>query len=336
MMCINWIVSLNNMKNSQFWQLAYVAICVCWLALLGGVNAADQAGEDDTTLVSEFSKAGADTCLSCHNSDSMLAIFQTAHGQQADPDAPMAHLQCEACHGPGGNHAGRRSTRVGHTPVVDFGADANSPVNDQDAVCMDCHQSDVHLAWAGSVHERNDTGCAGCHSIHSTTDPALVRAEQNEMCFDCHMQQRADSRKPSAHPIDSSHPVKPATMACTDCHNPHASVSSGQLTRNTTNELCLSCHAEFRGPVLFDHAPVSEDCTLCHQPHGSIHPALLTRRPPLLCQSCHSQNGHPSISFTDASLPGGNPSAMVLGRSCMNCHTQVHGSNHPSGYNLMR
>ena len=28
--------------------------------------------------------------------------------------------------------------------------------------------------------------------------------------------------------------------------------------------------------------------------------------------------------------------AMVMGRSCMNCHTQVHGSNHPSGFSLMR
>ena len=125
-------------------------------------------------------------------------------------------------------------------------------------------------------------------------------------------------------------------MVCTDCHDPHASVAEGALVRTTTNELCLSCHTEYRGPVLFDHAPVSEDCSLCHEPHGSIHPALLTRRPPLLCQSCHSQRGHPSIAFTEDSLPGGNPSAMVLERSCMNCHTQVHGSNHPSGFSLMR
>ena len=150
------------------------------------------------------------------------------------------------------------------------------------------------------------------------------------MCFECHQQQRVDSLKPSAHPIHSN------LMTCTDCHNAHASVSSGQLKRNTLNELCVTCHAEFRGPVLFDHAPVSEDCSLCHKPHGSIHPALLTRRPPLLCQACHSQRGHPSISFTDDSLVGSNPSAMTLGRSCMNCHSQVHGSNHPSGYKLMR
>jgi DmsE family decaheme c-type cytochrome len=283
-----------------------------------------------------LSEGGADTCLTCHNSETMLTIFATAHGQRTDPQAPMAHLQCEACHGPGGKHASKRRTRTGHTPVISFGADAATPVRDQDAVCLDCHQGDVHLAWAGSIHERNETGCGGCHDIHSLADPATVRAQQNDVCFNCHRQQRADSRKPSAHPLDTSNPARPAAMLCIDCHSPHAGVSAGQLTRNTTNELCTSCHAEFRGPVLFEHAPVSEDCALCHNPHGSVHPALLTRTAPLLCQSCHSQRGHPSISYTDGSLPGGNPSAMTLGRSCMNCHTQVHGSNHPSGYNLMR
>ena len=242
----------------------------------------------------------------------------------------MAHLQCEACHGPGGEHSGRRITRATHDLIMDFGERARTPAVEQNKTCMTCHKGDVTLAWTGSAHERNDTSCAGCHSIHTGSDPVGSHIQQAGVCFECHQQQRMDSLKPSAHPLRFN------LMVCTDCHSAHASVSSGQLKRNTLNELCVSCHAEFRGPVLFDHAPVSEDCSLCHQPHGSIHPALLTRRPHLLCQSCHSQRGHPSLSFTDNSLVGANPSAMVLGRNCMNCHTQVHGSNHPSGYKLMR
>jgi DmsE family decaheme c-type cytochrome len=277
-----------------------------------------------------YSEEGADTCLGCHNDPAMQVIFRTPHGQQVDPESPMAQMQCEACHGPGGGHADRRQPRPGHQPVADFGPDALTSIESQNAICIDCHTDDVTLAWTGSVHERNETSCAGCHQVHVRADPVSLQSQQAEVCFDCHQQQRADSQKPSSHPIRFNE------MVCADCHSPHASVSSGQLTRNTTNELCLSCHAELRGPMLFDHAPVSEDCSLCHMPHGSIHPALLTRRPPLLCQSCHSQRGHPSISFTENSLPGGNPSAMVLERGCMNCHTKIHGSNHPSGYNLMR
>ena len=313
-------------------ELALSALLCLLIALASPADGEDGQSPADAGLSAE----GADTCLGCHNSNDMLVIFRTPHGQQADPESPMTQLQCETCHGPGGIHSDRRTTRSGHQPVVAFGTESSSSTAEQNAVCVDCHQGDVSLAWTGSMHERNDTGCVDCHKVHSATDAVGMRSGQNDVCFSCHRRARADGMKPSSHPIRTDDPVRVAAMVCTDCHSPHAAVSGGQLRRNTLNELCVGCHAEFRGPHIFDHAPVSEDCSLCHKPHGSIHPALLVRRPPLLCQSCHSQRGHPSISFTDSTLPGGNPSAMTLGRSCINCHTQVHGSNHPSGYNLMR
>jgi DmsE family decaheme c-type cytochrome len=301
----------------------FIALSVCALVSVN-VRAAEEGPHG------RLSEAGADTCLGCHNSESMLVIFRTAHGQQADPDSPMASLQCEACHGAGGDHSDRKNTGPVHPLIVRFGDASDTPVVEQNEACADCHTRDVGHTWLGSVHERNDTACVSCHRIHGQTDPVALQTAQADVCFDCHRAQRADSQKPSTHPIRFN------AMVCTDCHDPHASVTDGLLVKNTTNELCVSCHAEYRGPVLFDHAPVSEDCTLCHEPHGSIHPALLTRRPPLLCQSCHSQRGHPSLSYTDQSLADANPSAMVLGRGCMNCHSQIHGSNHPSGFSLMR
>lgn len=301
-------------------------VLISLIALALPVASAAAEGEVPEGL----SSAGADTCLGCHNSERMLIIFRTAHGQRADPDAPMASLQCETCHGAGGAHSDRRVAGAVHPLVVGFGRTSDTPVAEQNAVCTGCHDPDVGLAWHGSVHDRNETACVACHEVHGQRDPVTVQTTQADVCFACHRAQRAASLKPSAHPI------RFGAMTCTDCHDPHGSVAGGLLVKSTTNELCVSCHAEYRGPVLFDHAPVSEDCTLCHEPHGSVHPALLTRRPPLLCQSCHSQRGHPSLSFTDQSLPGGNPSAMVMGRSCLNCHTQIHGSNHPSGFSLMR
>ena len=278
----------------------------------------------------DFSESGADTCLGCHNSVLMLVIFRMAHGQRADPDSPMASLQCAACPGPGGEHSDRRRTASSHLPVIAFGRTSIVSATDQNNACTGCHEKDVGLAWHGSVHERNETACVSCHQVHTERDPVGSQVAQADVCFDCHRAQRSDSMKPYAHPIRFN------AMVCTDCHSPHASVADNLLVKNTTNELCVSCHTEYRGPVLFDHAPVSEDCSLCHEAHGSVHPAMLNRRAPLLCQSCHSQRGHPSLSFTDQSLPGGSPSAMVLGGSCVSCHTQVHGSNHPSGFNLMR
>jgi hypothetical protein len=33
-------------------------------------------------------------------------------------------------------------------------------------------------------------------------------------------------------------------------------------------ELCTTCHADKRGPWLFEHPPVEENCLTCHNPHG--------------------------------------------------------------------
>ena len=278
-----------------------------------------------------YSKKGADTCLSCHNDDNMLLIFRTPHGQGADPSTPFAHQQCESCHGAGSEHTGRSKTGLEQKPIIRFGHGKDkTAVDEQNNICMECHSSDVGIPWKGSAHERNDTACVDCHTLHKTVDPVSRQTTQADVCFECHKQQKADSLKPSAHP------VRFGIMTCTDCHSPHHSVTDALLKKNTINELCWSCHTDLRGPYLFEHPPATNDCTLCHTSHGSIHTPLLTRRGPLLCQTCHSASGHPSVSFTANSLAGNNPSAFVVGRNCSNCHSQVHGSNHPSGTNLMR
>ncbi len=125
-------------------------------------------------------------------------------------------------------------------------------------------------------------------------------------------------------------------MTCSDCHAVHDSMARALLTQPTLNDTCYECHAEKRGPYLWEHVPASEDCTTCHRAHGSNHRGLLTKVAPLLCQDCHSRAGHPSFARTGASLPGGQPSQFLVGGSCTNCHSRVHGSNHPSGANLTR
>jgi DmsE family decaheme c-type cytochrome len=125
-------------------------------------------------------------------------------------------------------------------------------------------------------------------------------------------------------------------MACSSCHDPHDGNNDFLLRRSTVNQTCYLCHAEKRGPFLWEHAPASEDCTLCHQPHGSNHPSLLVKRPPLLCQQCHSPAGHPSGAYSSEEMDDSFNNRFLLGRSCLNCHSQVHGSNHPSGSKLHR
>ncbi len=296
--------------------------------LAGAVEAA--AGDEE---LPDYSSAGADTCLKCHGDDEsahLLALFDSPHGVIADERTPMGASQCESCHGPGGEHAARVGFRQQRPPMPAFGPNALWSKQRENEVCLGCHQDPARRFWDGGRHQSQDVSCVDCHSIHTRRDPVTVQSSQPEVCLGCHTRQRAEIHRAYTHPL------RFGEMACSDCHQSHGSPNEFMLASMTINQNCYQCHAEKRGPYLWEHAPVTEDCTLCHRTHGSNHPALLTRRAPLLCQQCHSRSGHPSVGRTGEALPDGSPSVFLLSGSCLNCHSQVHGSNHPSGAMLNR
>lgn len=269
----------------------------------------------------KYSSKGADTCLMCHRkSPKVMELFDGVHGNADVKGSPMADLQCEACHGPLGSH-----NRGGKEPMITFGSNSPVPAEKQNSVCMSCHNDDERMAWSGNHHDNADVSCANCHQVHTGHDPITDRATEVAVCTNCHTQQKADMNK------RSSHPLKWQQMVCSDCHNPHGTLADASLKQMSVNENCYSCHAEKRGPKLWEHAPVTEDCAACHNPHGSVNEAMLISKPPMLCQQCHASVGH-----TSNAVFGGNPNAFNAGQSCMNCHSQVHGSNHPSGKLLQR
>lgn len=152
----------------------------------------------------------------------------------------------------------------------------------------------------------------------------------NNQCLSCHQRQRSEIMRPSSHPLHSGQ------LSCVDCHSPHGGPGPAQLKAFSLNDQCLDCHAEKRGPFLWEHAPVAEDCTNCHAAHGSNHGSLLKTRSPFLCQQCHQAAFHPSNQESGLGIPPSGASTNLLGKDCMNCHTQIHGSNHPSGSGLTR
>ena len=311
---------------------ARFAIVVAMFAVASFPGIASSQSSDDEAAPPEYSRKGADSCLACHDDAKVLAVFQTAHAAPEDPNSPFGHgqLQCEACHGPGGDHAGRVRRGQERPPVAAFSSNTGTSIGDQNSYCIDCHTADQGFAWHASGHDSNSVSCAGCHTLHADRDPVMATSTQVEVCFDCHQQQRTQSMKPYAHPI------RQGKMDCGSCHSTHGETTDLLLVRQTLNDTCYDCHAETRGPYLWEHAPVSEDCSNCHEPHGSSQPGMLSMRAPLLCQGCHSQDGHPSLPQDASGLASGVPSQYLLGQSCLNCHSEVHGSNHPSGSKLMR
>jgi DmsE family decaheme c-type cytochrome len=101
-------------------------------------------------------------------------------------------------------------------------------------------------------------------------------------------------------------------------------------------EFCYTCHAEKRGPYLWDHAPVTENCSNCHDPHGTNNDRMLVAKRPFLCQRCHVTSRHPPTVYEGYALSNGTGADRITGRSCVVCHNQIHGSNSPSGKAFLR
>ena len=270
--------------------------------------------------------AGSDACGLCHT-DQETSLKGTKHGQAANPRSPAAKLGCESCHGPGQAHIDDEAKgKIGK-----FAAMKPAEVS---GTCLTCHNRGTHAGWEGSTHEARNLSCATCHSVHkpAPSTPQLVKATETQVCASCHRAQVAKTERAVAHM-----PVREGKMACSSCHNPHGSISNVKAlkTGSSVAELCVSCHTEMRGPMLFEHAPVRENCATCHDPHGSSNDRMLAVRMPMLCQRCHIASKHPATLYDKDQITT-NKSNRMFGRSCVNCHSNVHGSNHPSGQFFMR
>ncbi len=278
-----------------------------------------------------YAARGAETCMKCHDEPPVTLILHTPHALQADPRTPFAAQDCETCHGPSPEHLEKPAEGEERAPVkVEFGRDSPTPVDVQNAVCLDCHESGLRMNWRGSPHHVEDVPCAACHSVHVQKDPVLVKLSQPDVCFTCHVTQRAQVLR------FSHHPIREGKVACADCHNPHGSFGPVMLAEGTVNETCFNCHAEKRGPFLWEHPPVVEDCRTCHTPHGSSQPRLLKARTPWLCQQCHLAEFHPSTAYSGTGVPPQGAVRQLLAKGCLNCHSKIHGSNHPSGVRFTR
>jgi DmsE family decaheme c-type cytochrome len=216
------------------------------------------------------------------------------------------------------------------------------------------------MAWHTSIHDREGVACTDCHNPHPGVDvPQLVNVshtavkrpprlpmsvDEPDACYKCHQRIYGLTVMPSRHPIAEG------KMVCSDCHDAHGQ-AHGHLKEATVNEVCYECHAEKEGPFAYEHPPVTENCAYCHEPHGTVANNLLRQPTTFLCLRCHS--GHSTHGRSeqcnrchfvggDITNVGGGPldpmiptdptTRQALFTDCTQCHTQVHGSDLPSGF----
>ena len=215
---------------------------------------------------------GTEVCATCHTGYD-TSINASKHGFAKHPGTPAAAQGCETCHGPGEAHASDPEK----IKPIQLAKIAAKEVN---ATCTTCHNKGTHALWKGSQHEARNVSCINCHSIHKpmSTTSQLKAMNQQGTCITCHRDKVAKLDK-------SGHmPVREGKMECSSCHNPHGSTNVRLLkTGHTVNEACSSCHAEKRGPWLFEHGGISgESCATCHDPHGSSNYRMLVAKLPFL------------------------------------------------------
>jgi DmsE family decaheme c-type cytochrome len=307
------------------------------LAALAGMllfgNSTDAVSQDRKDLVLR----GDAQCTRCHDeSDAfpVLAIGQTRHGVKADGRTPS----CTSCHGESDRHV-HKPEGVTERPPPDvlFRGSHKSSADAQNGQCLACHQTDARRShWMGSTHQSRDVACTSCHQVHTGHDNVRDKQTQPEVCYACHKEQRTQVNKPSHHPIPEG------KMSCSDCHNPHGSVGPKLMKRDSVNDTCYTCHMEKRGPFVHVHEPVAEDCSNCHNPHGTTAENMLKSRPPFLCHQCHTPHGAQVAQIAGQGQTAAQIGALTSGKSginytmargCVNCHTQVHGTNNPSTTN---
>ncbi|MBE9537113.1 MAG: DmsE family decaheme c-type cytochrome [Proteobacteria bacterium] len=265
-------------------------------------------------LMASSEYLGDKQCYSCHK-EIKKSYLGDIHGKifTKNPRNTLEKRGCEACHGPGGDHKGAVDKEEQGIPMMIEGFKDTDASKDKNKMCLACHKKGKRMHWRGSSHQMADLSCDNCHNFHEKGGAVDYKA-----CLNCHPSIRGKIMR-------SSHmPLREGKMACNDCHTAH-----GELQKASVNETCYSCHAEKRGPFLWEHAPVREDCTTCHDPHGSNNPGMLTSKGAFLCLRCHQYGGH-------VNLPRYNRQSATVGQGCINCHSRIHGSNHPSGAKLTR
>ena len=140
-------------------------------------------------------------CTGCHDESEtapILSIYQTKHGVRGDTRTPT----CQSCHGESDKHVKGVAGPSGRTaPDVVFkkGVYALTGDKERSAQCLTCHSGSKRSNWDGAAHQNNGVACNSCHQVHRPMDKVLAKVTQPDVCFTCHKDQRADTKKISHH-----------------------------------------------------------------------------------------------------------------------------------------
>lgn len=189
-------------------------------------------------------------------------------------DSPHQSLDCEDCHGPGGEHVG-----VGGRNGAFINNPGESPFDAVPALCARCHE-DIVDGYEKTAHFLGGrAACTTCHDVHRSggmkfptpNGETLDTRGFVKVCGQCHVGETAQFAESKHAELD--------ILTCGNCHNVHVETTFEVPPQN--NQLCQQCHASyFLGLDTFEavqeHIGIEHtldpegtgagSCTTCHMP----------------------------------------------------------------------
>ena len=269
---------------------------------------------------------GSEACVVCHENYDRT-IEATKHGFKANDRTPAAQQGLRVVPRSG------RGARQRPRNVKPIQLDKVSAERRQRAVRQTCHNRGEHALWDGSQHENRNVKCRDCHSVHSSRGPGPDAGQD-----------------PAAH-LRALPP---------DHHQQAAALQSHAGARGQDDLLVLPQRAWLderqaaprRAPRWIRAAPAAtprsaaRSCGSTRRWSTAARPATTrtaattiacsSAKLPFLCQRCHVTSRHPPTVYEGFTLNNSGNANKMYGKSCANCHQQVHGSNHPNGKFFLR
>jgi DmsE family decaheme c-type cytochrome len=293
---------------------AVLALAVSLLFVCRAAGAQAQTPPPAQAKPANSGYSGAESCKPCHEEIYKNYVASPHYATMLDTKKGPEWQGCEACHGPGQEHAESGDP----VKIVRFRQLSREESSKR---CLACHEfGEEHSNFLRSQHLKNNVGCIDCHSPHTPrVERQLLKAAQPQLCYGCHLEVKPEFSRPFHHRVNEG------MVVCSDCHNPHGGFLTRQLRSTAAQDsVCFTCHTDKAGPFAFEHAVVkTEGCVACHVPHGSSNPRLLKRsQVNLLCLECHTL----TVDSAAPAIPSFHNQAQKY-QACTLCHVAIHGSN---------
>ena len=200
--------------------------------------------------IANFGRVIRQQCLSCHSSNADL-IKDVNHSNQGFEKSSIVYgINCERCHGPGGNHVDlftQNPVFKGENLIVN----AHNLSNQQELdACAVCHSSNASNPTTASAFATGDT------LDHSQVQTNTVKK------VDVHGNQYGLL-------LESKCFTNVKTMTCSTCHNPHQDQANELVM---FSQKCMECHLPETDKFCkmsnkIEASVLKQNCIDCHMPN---------------------------------------------------------------------